>query len=146
MKKQILLFFESTQILDGDEDSSRQLAKGTIENCDGSYIIEYTEPSKEMDGVVSRVFVENEHFVKLVRRGVYTMDFLIEEGGLHSCRYKTPFGEMLLDIRGNRVSANTGEDEGRVFLHYNLEADTQIISENKLEIKYKLANRSENQE
>jgi uncharacterized beta-barrel protein YwiB (DUF1934 family) len=81
------------------------------------------------------VKIINDNFIEMTRKGVYETTFLIEEGKTHSCVYKTPFGEMNMDIVATRVNAQIPDVSGKILLCYRLESNSEIIGENNLLMK-----------
>lgn len=140
MKRNIILTLLSEQVRCDEKDSSKQTAAGTLEKRDnGDYIIEYTEPDAEMGNSLSRVLIEGCQKIQLQRQGLYQTSFLIEQGKTHQTLYRTPFGEMELEIHGKRVNANLTADGGSVYLYYELTSNAQPISENKLIMNIKIS-------
>ena len=127
--------FISEQQYHDDRESSKLKAKGTMQEFDGIKVISYTEPDDEMGKCKTVVKVINNHFIEMTRSGVYKTTFLIEEGKTHSCIYRTPFGEMEMDIVAQRVNAQIPDCSGKILLCYQLESNGEIIGENNLLMK-----------
>ena len=127
--------FVSEQQYHDDRESSKLKASGTMEDIDGIKVISYTEPDDEMGKCETVVKIINNHFIEMSRKGVYETTFLIEEGKTHSCVYRTPFGEMNMDIVATRVNANIPDCSGKILLCYRLESNKEIIGENNLLMK-----------
>lgn len=127
--------FVSEQQYHDDRESSKLKASGTMEGIDGIKVISYTEPDDEMGKCETVVKIINNHFIEMSRKGVYETTFLIEEGKTHSCVYRTPFGEMNMDIVATRVNANIPDCSGKILLCYRLESNKEIIGENNLLMK-----------
>lgn len=127
--------FVSEQQYHDDRESSKLKAKGCFDVIDGIKTITYTEPDSEMGNSETIVRVINDNFIEMTRNGVYEATFLIEEGKTHSCIYKTPFGEMDMDIVATRVNAQIPEVSGKILLCYRLESNSEIIGENNLLMK-----------
>ena len=127
--------FVSEQQYHDDRESSKLKAKGTMQEIDGIKVISYTEPDDEMGKCETVVKVINNHFIEMSRKGVYETTFLIEEGKTHSCIYRTPFGEMNMDIVAVRVNAQIPDCSGKILLCYRLEGNGEIIGENNLLMK-----------
>ena len=127
--------FVSEQQYHDDRESSKLKAKGTMQEIDGIKVISYTEPDDEMGKCETVVRVINNNFIEMKRNGVYETTFLIEEGKTHSCIYRTPFGEMNMDIVATRVNANIPDCSGKILLCYRLESNREIIGENNLLMK-----------
>ncbi len=133
--RKVEIEFVSEQQYHDDRDSSKLKASGTFEVIDGKKVITYTEPDEEMGKSETVIEVINNNFIKMTRRGVYEAVFLIEEGKTHSCIYKTPFGEMNMDIVAKRVNATIPDCSGKILLCYNIESNNEIIGENNLLMK-----------
>ena len=133
--RKVEIEFVSEQQYHDDRESSKLKASGTMEDIDGIKVISYTEPDNEMGKCETVVKIINTHFIEMSRKGVYETNFLIEEGKTHSCIYRTPFGEMNMDIVATRVNANIPDCSGKILLCYRLESNREIIGENNLLMK-----------
>ena len=133
--RKVEIEFVSEQQYHDDRESSKIKASGTFEIIDGKKVITYTEPDEEMGKSETVIEVINNNFIKMTRKGIYQAVFLIEEGKTHSCIYKTPFGEMNMDIVAKRVNANIPDCSGKILLCYNIESNSEIIGENNLLMK-----------
>ena len=133
--RKVEIEFVSEQQYHDDRESSKLKALGTFEEIDGIKTISYTEPDTEMGKCETVVKVINNHFIEMSRKGVYETSFLIEEGKTHSCIYRTPFGEMSMDIVAKRVNAQIPDVSGKILLCYTLQSNGEIIGENNLLMK-----------
>ncbi len=133
--RKVEIEFVSEQQYHDDRESSKLKASGQFEVIDGIKTITYTEPDEEMGKSETVVKVINDNFIEMTRKGVYETTFLIEEGKSHSCIYKTPFGEMNMDIVATRVNAQIPDVSGKILLCYRLESNSEIIGENNLLMK-----------
>lgn len=133
--RKVEIEFVSEQQYHDDRESSKLKASGQFEVIDGIKTITYTEPDEEMGKSETVVKVINNNFIEMTRKGVYETTFLIEEGKTHSCIYKTPFGEMNMDIVATRVNAQIPDVSGKILLCYRLESNSEIIGENNLLLK-----------
>ena len=133
--RKVEIEFVSEQQYHDDRESNKLKAKGIMEDIDGIKVISYTEPDDEMGKCETVVKVINNNFIEMSRKGVYETTFLIEEGKTHSCVYRTPFGEMNMDIVATRVNANIPDCSGKILLCYRLESNREIIGENNLLMK-----------
>ena len=133
--RKIEIEFVSEQQYHDDRESSKLKALGTMQEIDGVKIISYTEPDTEMGKCETIVKVINNHFIEMSRKGVYETTFPIEEGETHSCIYRTPFGEMNMDIVAKRVNAQIPDVSGKILLCYTLQSNNEIIGENNLLMK-----------
>ena len=133
--RKVEIEFVSEQQYHDDRESSKLKALGTFEEIDGIKTISYTEPDTEMGKCETVVKVINNHFIEMSRKGIYQTTFLIEEGKTHSCIYRTPFGEMSMDIVTQRVNAQIPDVSGKILLCYTLQSNGEIIGENNLLMK-----------
>jgi uncharacterized beta-barrel protein YwiB (DUF1934 family) len=133
--RQVEIEFVSEQQYHDDRESSKLKASGTLEEIDGKKVITYTEPDEEMGKCETVVKIINDNFIEMSRNGVYETTFLIEEGKTHSCIYRTPFGEMNMDIVAKRVKADIPVCSGKILLCYHIESNSEIIGENNLLMK-----------
>ncbi len=70
--------------------------------------------------------------VELQRQGAAHMVF--EEGKNHVTNYRTPYGDLLLEISTKKVEVEEKAEYIRVFVEYTLEAQGAPLSDYKLEI------------
>ena len=133
--RNIEIEFVSEQQYHDDRESSKLKAHGTMEEIDGIKTISYTEPDTEMGKCETVVKVLNNHFIEMSRKGIYQTTFLIEEGKAHSCIYRTPFGEMAMDIVAQRVNVQIPDVSGKILLCYTLQSNGEVIGENNLLMK-----------
>ena len=138
MKNNATITFLSEQQYETESDSAKLQAEGTLEKINDTFIIQYTEPDEEMGKSTSRIEVISTTLVILKRTGLYTADFIIEEGRTHSSLYKTPFGEMSMDITAKKVDAQMTEKGGKIYLEYKIESNSQLIGENTLNMEIKI--------
>ena len=127
--------FVSEQQYHDDRESSKLKARGTMQEIDGLKVITYTEPDSEMGKAETIVKIINSNFIEMSRKGVYETTFLIEEGKTHPCIYRTPFGEMPMEITAQRVNAQIPDVSGKILLCYTLQSNGEIIGENNLLMK-----------
>ncbi len=127
--------FVSEQQYHDDRESSKLKASGTLQEIDGIKVISYIEPDEEMGKSETIIKIINNNFIEMTRKGLYETSFLIEEGKTHSCIYKTPFGEMNMEIVARRVNAQIPDGSGKILLCYRLESNGEIIGENNLLMK-----------
>ena len=133
--RKVEIEFISEQQYHDDRESSKLKAKGQFDVVDGIKTITYTEPDEEMGKSKTVIRVINDNFIEMTRKGAYETVFLIEEGKAHFCIYRTPFGEMSMDIVAQRVNADIPDVSGKILLCYTLQSNGEIIGENNLLMK-----------
>lgn len=127
--------FVSEQQYGDDRESSKLKASGTLQTVNGKKVISYIEPDEEMGKSETVIKIINDNCIEMIRNGIYETVFLIEEGKTHPCIYKTPFGEMNMDIVATRVNACIPDGSGKILLCYRLESNGEVIGENNLLMK-----------
>lgn len=132
MKKNVTVTFFTHLQQDGDSDNTRSHAPGTLAKLGEKFFLEYTEPDSEMGNSKSIVKIHSKKHIELERKGIYETLFIIEEGKRHPCKYKTPFGEMQMDIHAEKVFAEVDENGGKIELLYTIKNGSQTISKNSL--------------
>ena len=133
--RKVEIEFVSEQQYHDDRESSKLKAHGNLQEIDGFKVISYTEPDNEMGNCQTVIKIVNNNFIEMSRKGVYETTFLIEEGKTHSCIYKTPFGEMNMEIDAQRVNVQIPDVSGKILLCYTLKNNGEIIGENNLLMK-----------
>lgn len=128
-----------TFICEDGTDKNEFEALGTVEKVDDGFIIEYIEPDEGMGKSISSLHILKKTLVRLRRSGIYETNFIIERNKKHRCVYKTPFGEMDMDIFADEVFADVSERGGNIRLKYRLESASGVIAENTLNLIIKTA-------
>lgn len=139
MKTEVAITFICEQRCDDSTDKNKFEAHGTLEKVGDVFVVEYVEPDEAMGKSVSAVHVFEKTLVHLRRSGLYQTNFVIEHNKKHRCVYKTPFGEMDMDIFADEVFADVSENGGDIRLKYKLESDSGVIAENSLHLIIKTA-------
>ncbi len=65
---------------------------------------------------------------------------VIEKGVRNNCFYMTPMGELSLGIFGEKVKTNLTENGGSISMNYTIDANSQLLSRNKVNISIKEVN------
>lgn len=133
--KNALIKIKGTQGL-GDDTSVVELSTlGTIEECDGGYLLKYEENEmSENVKVYTTLSVRNEKCAVLERRGDVNSRLVITEGERNNCIYQIPEGSMTLGIYGKSVKYDLSATGGKITMQYTLDTNLQPLSENTVEV------------
>lgn len=81
--------------------------------------------------------------IKIKPSGIVTIikdkseGLVLEIGKTHSCRYPTPFGDILLDVSAHEITNSLSDNGGKLELQYSLIVDGNELSKNTLSLTIK---------
>lgn len=135
MKKDVLLEITGIQTVDGEADTTVLTTGGQLAQRNGCWYITYAESEATgMPGAHTTLKLERDGSVTLLRSGSVETRLSIVPNALHHCTYGTPYGPLLLEIRGHSVEHQLGEDGGWMQLRYAIEVDGVHASDHHLKI------------
>lgn len=136
MKHDVLIRLTASQ--QTDEDGAEKLemtTKGTLEKTADGYVVEYDEPDEEMKDCRTSVLVNSPGVITMTRAGGFSTQLVIERNKRHNCHYETPFGGMMVGVFASEVKAKLSPDGGLIRMHYTIDLDSNMISENKIRME-----------
>jgi uncharacterized beta-barrel protein YwiB (DUF1934 family) len=111
---------------------------GKLSYDENGYSIVYDESDAiGAGGVKTSLQVLNDCLVILNRSGAVDGRLVVENHKRNSCVYSVPEGTLSIGIYGKKVESNMTEKGGRLFLSYTIDAQSNLISENTVEITVK---------
>ncbi len=142
MIKDVIIEIKTEQSLEGQSDTIEFSTDGRFGIKDGSYFISYDESGLlDIEGQIkTTLYVKPDNTVVLQRKGSYNSRMVIEKGVRTNCFYSTPVGDLLLGIFGEKVLSNLNENGGSVALTYLIDADSKLLSRNKVNISIREVN------
>ncbi len=142
MIKDVIIDIKTQQTANGDTDTIEFTTDGRFGIKDGNYFISYDESELlEVEGEIkTTVFIKSDNSVVLQRNGAYNSRMVIEKGVRNNCFYMTPMGELSLGIFGEKVKTNLTENGGSISMNYTIDANSQLLSRNKVNISIKEVN------
>lgn len=136
MEKQVILTVKTQQIYDNPAkpEVTELVSEGVMTQEDGALVLTYQET--ELTGLegTTTTFRILPGCVTLVRSGTLNNEMVFEYGRLHLSMYATPYGTMSIGVNTRRMAVDLGEDGGEVEIHYCLEVDHAVMSENQFHI------------
>ncbi len=138
--KAVLIEIKGIQQYEGqDSDKTTFTTVGTLEYKDGIYVLSYDE--SEMigaKGVRSELSIyEDGTKMILARTGGMESRMTVEKGRRHNCLYNTPHGDFVIGIYGESIRVDIKSDGGSIYMSYNIDVNSGLLSKNILDIKVK---------
>ncbi len=124
------------------EDGREQVAMdeqcaGTARKIKGTWHIHFIEMVSEDQGKVDNLLTFDEKSFSLNRRGEVTTQMTFEQGRDMLSRYQTPYGDMQMHIKSQRVIIRETEEEIFLYAHYRLKFTGQAPAEHEVKISIK---------
>ncbi|MBQ8303865.1 MAG: DUF1934 domain-containing protein [Clostridia bacterium] len=138
--KDFLINIKSTQYFPANDnrDSIEMTSVGKLNYDENGYSIVYDESDAiGAGGVKTSLQVLNDSLVILNRSGSVDGRLVVENHKRNSCIYSVPEGTLSIGIYGKSVESDMTENGGRLFLSYTIDAQSNLISENTVEITVK---------
>lgn len=141
-RENYLITIDGTQTLDGEQETVSLSTHGNfVAKDDASFVISYRETEATgYSGDLTTLKIENEDRVTMLRVGSANSQLIIENGVKHLSHYETPFGGLMIGVRGESIENKLGEHGGELLLKYSLDLNASEISHNQLSIKVRERN------
>ena len=126
-----------------DEDMSDSIeltTDGSFERQGDAYLIAYDETAVTgLDGTRTTILVEPCNRVTLTRIGDVSQSLIFEPGTRSNGHYTSEDNDMTLTVDAGRVINRLTDKGGSLFVDYQLEINSQLMSKNNFLIKIKEA-------
>lgn len=133
-KTDVIIQVADEQSMGGENDDMEITVVGTLEMLENGYELCYTEYEGELQNCLTTVTVQNGRSVTMTRVGSYATELMIEKGKRHSCRYNTPYGELMLGVFGTAMESDMTENGGALKIEYTIDFNTGLAAKNRLTI------------
>ena len=133
----VLLTIRSEQHFeDSEPDSIELMTEGTLTPTgEGGLLLSYQESALTgLEGTTTTFEIQGPQVI-LSRTGSVNSQMVFEEGKQHTSLYKTPFGELAIDIRTSRLRHSLTERGGLVDLQYSISVDHSVTGRNAFKIR-----------
>lgn len=136
MIKDVFIEIKTEQSLDGQSDTVEFSTNGRLGVKDDAYYLSYDESGLlDVEGEIkTTLYFKPDNTVVLSRKGSYNSRMVIEKGVRNNCFYSTPVGSLSLGIFGEKVISNLNENGGSISMTYLIDADSKLLSRNKVNI------------
>lgn len=119
-----------------DEERMELQAEALWREKDDGWLLRYTEASEDGGSTTVRVTATTSGVV-VERSGEMRAVMEFSDGETRECRYQTPFGTILLNIRTHRTETRLTKSGGTVRLWYELENAAGNCSRHEVEMAVK---------
>ena len=128
------IHFVGVRTSNGEEDRSEFRTNGGFYKKDGSFYITYCESADNDMGKTRVLLKVSESGVTVRRMGDFKSVMNLAEGKTTDFCYRTPFGEMNMQIKTSQIVNRLSENGGVLKMLYNLFAGDESI-ENSIAIE-----------
>ena len=97
----------------------------------------FTSGSSFVSSTITTTIKASDGGVSIKRFGKTGSLMIIEKGAVNVCNYKTPMGEVLLDISGVEIENHLDEKGGMLTFKYELSLNGELLSENEIIVTVK---------
>ena len=133
----VLLTIRSEQHFEGMEpDGVELMTEGTLTPTgEGGLLLSYQETALTgLEGTTTTFEVRGPQVI-LSRTGSVNSQMVFEEGKQHTSLYKTPFGELAIDIQTSRLRHSLTEQGGLMDLRYSISVEHSATGRNAFKIR-----------
>ena len=135
-KLPVLLSIRGEQYFDNiDPDATELMTDGTLELTDTGMLLSYQETELTgMEGTVTTFEIRGPQVI-LTRTGKVNSQMVFEEGRQHTSLYKTPFGELSVDIQTSSLRHNLSQRGGVMEIRYSIAVEHTVTGRNCFKIQ-----------
>ena len=134
MRKERMIRIRDLQNTAEGENGTETTAFGYLMGTANDYTLGYEEHFG--DGMKSRtkITVKNQRCASILRDGDIAGELTVEAGRRHSCRYSTPFGEMMIGVYAQDVFSSIGPKGGQLELRYTVDCNGSLVASKQMVI------------
>ena len=137
IKEDYIITVDSTYTGGGETDSMSLTTVGSYYVKNGKRYICYRESEATGFEGHTTTIKASDSGVSIKRFGKTGSLMIIEKGAVNVCNYKTPMGEVLLDISGVEIENHLDEKGGTLNFKYELSLNGELLSENEIIVTVK---------
>ncbi len=139
MKKEIMLHIEAYQLQNEEKEHVVTLdTVGLSYKNQGYLCLEYEETELiGIKGTKAQILIPENNYRKVIvrRTGSSSMQQVFEEGKKYQAAYRTPYGEMSVEVNPHVVDVEKNPDKLDIGLSYDLVVSGQFVGKHQLNIK-----------
>ena len=137
--KEVLINIKGVQTVNGEKNSTELTTVGELKSINGKTYLRYDDStSTGVDGVFSIIKIDEPDTVSIQHTGNLHSNLYVERQKRNVCHYETAYGGLELGVFGRNVETEIGNSCGKVKLNYTLDVNHGFLSENSIEITYKV--------
>lgn len=137
MENNALITLIGKNTVDGEVDSFELTTEGKYMKQNGKYLVSYE--GSEITGYdnTTTTLKIQENFVSMIRFGktMGSSQMIFEENKQYTGVYRTPHGNMSVDVYTNEMEVNVDDDGGEVMLDYFVQLNSCQPVRNNLRVK-----------
>ena len=135
MKKDVSIRIKGVYTSDEDQSTAELFTLGSLYKKNDHYYITYKESETTgFDGCTTTMKIEAPDRVTLTRRGSSTSHLVLQKGIRNVGRYDMMGNPMEIGAYTDSLESSIGDCGGDLRLHYTLDMNSSLMSENELEI------------
>lgn len=140
MRREVIISIKGTQKIENEDgDAIEFVTRGDLDRGGGAYTLSYQESELTgLAGTETTICVEPER-VTMLRTGQVNTQMIFQEGQRHLSVYNTPYGALSIGVHTRRLTADLGDDGGRIEIDYSIEIDHAVTGRNTFSIDVKNA-------
>ena len=132
MKKERIIRIKDKQTTFEGEEGAELTTYGYLKGNADNYTLHFEEDFG--DGMKSRtkITVRDQRTASILRDGDISTEITVEAGKRHSCRYRTPYGEMMIGVYAQDVFSAMGPRGGQLALDYTVDCNGSVIAKKQM--------------
>lgn len=137
--KNVIMVIKGTQTVDDAQDAVELTTVGKMGEKNGKIFLTYEEDTEGGAPVTTTLKIIGEESVTMQKSGGNTSRLMIEKGQRNISIYETGYGNLAIGVFGESIKNGLHENGGTLEVSYTLDANSSLLSHNKLEISVKEA-------
>lgn len=134
MKKERVIRIRDLQNTPEGEDGMETTAFGYLKGSEDDYTLGYEEDFGDGMKSKTKITVKDQKCASIMRVGDISSEITVEAGKRHSCRYSTPYGDMMIGIYAQDVFSSIGPRGGQLELNYTVDCNGSLIARKQMVI------------
>lgn len=139
MDNNVIVKISGLQVVEETGDNVEVLAVGKHYIKNNKHYLIYEEIEDDNGTVTKNTIKFNDMCAEVMRKGVVNGKLVFQKGENNQSIYSTPFGELLVEVLTKDIELNQNNDSVNLQIDYELYANNNKISNNKIEIDIKNA-------
>ena len=132
MKKERVIRIKDMQTTPEGADGFEVTAMGYLLGNADNYTLGYEEDLGDGMKSRTRITVNGQRSASIRRRGDVNTDIVVETGKRHSCRYSTPYGDLMIGVYAQDVYSAMSHRGGQLELNYTVDCNGSLIAQKQM--------------
>ena len=132
MKKERVIRIKDLQTTPEGSDGIEVTAMGSLKGTADDYTLSYEEDFGDGMKSRTRITVKGQRSASIERRGDINSDIVVETGKRHSCRYSTPYGDLMIGVYAEDVFSAMSRRGGQLELNYTVDCNGSLIAKKQM--------------